>query len=255
MIGWMCALLAFAEDPETAPPPEPEAIEIPEAEDEAIGSALDDPAPVSFAEDEGLDALLGRWREGKRDVWGGSSFVRPTLSLLVYEDRHPVQLGISAGRRWWQLQGVPSMSVTVMGNADAALAGGRGSYALGLSALAGPWVHVVGLQMGPGLAVDRWDLGGPRRTLAAAAGIDLWTLIVLDAKLLHLFGGVAPRWLLSDRPGGGLRPLEALGDELGAKAGVAATLGSIRLSLDFSRRWTHIGRIDRYGVGVRFRLF
>jgi hypothetical protein len=263
---WLCLTLAGAQatgepledgspSSEDADSP-PDIIEVPTDEDaqEAMGSALDDPTPVTFSEDQDLLATLEAWRSGRREVWSASSFLRPRLSVLVHEDTHPVQLGVSGGRRWWQLREGLSLSATLLGSADVALAGGRGSYAMGLSALAGPWFHVVGLQVGPGLAADRWDFGGPKRTLLASGGVDLWTLLVLDVKLLHVFGGVAPRWLLSDRPSAGLRPLGGLGDELAVKAGVAVTLGSVRLALDTTRRWTFLGPIDRFGLGVRFRL-
>jgi hypothetical protein len=263
---WLCVTLvgaqAWADAPEESPAvsedaePPPDVIDIPEDADpdEAMGSALEDPTPIVFSDDDGLGETLDAWRKGRREVWSTNTFVRPSLSLLVYEDVHPMQLGISGGKRWWQLRDGLSMSVTLLGSADVALAGGRGSYATGLSALAGPWFHVIGLQLGPGIGADRWDFGGPKRTLAASGGVDLWALLVLDVKLLHVFGGVAPRWLLSDRPAAGLRPLDGVGDELTAKAGVAMTLGSVRLSLDTTRRWTHLGSIDRFGLGLRFRL-
>ena len=168
---------------------------------------------------------------------------------------HPTQLGVALGRRWWQLREGLSVSATVQGTADFALAQGKGSYALGLTALAGPWFHVVGLQLGPGIAADRWDFGSPKRTLSASGGIDAWALVILDVKILHLFGGAAPRWLLSDRADAGLRPMSGVGDEFAVKAGAGATAGAVRLTVDYTRRWTSIGSIDRYGLAVRFRLF
>ncbi len=254
----LLATLALAQDAEPEEEPsEPEVIEIPESDDpgEELGSALDDPDPIDFAGDEAsIGDLLDIWKDGKREMWGASNFFKPTLSMVIADDKHPTQLGISLGRRWWQLRKGPSISATVQGTADFALGGGKGSYALGLTALAGPWFHVVGLQIGPGIAADRWDFGGPQRTLTTSGGVDAWALLILDIKILHLFGGAAPRWLLSDRPDAGLRPFEGLGDELAVRGGVGATLGAFRLSFDYTRRWNHIGPIDRYGLGVRFRL-
>ena len=108
------------------------------------------------------------------------------------------------------------------------------------------------LQQGPELSATRFDHG--RQQLASCGGLDAWALLVLDAKILHLFAGAAPRWLLSDARRPAIHPLGAFGDELAVRVGAGVTAAKVRVSMDWTHRWTAIGPLQRYGLGVRFRL-
>lgn len=231
-----------------------EPVELPDPEEEVVPSALDDASPVSLPEEDGglLDALA-HIREQDRDTWSAGNFVRPAVALVVHEPVHPVSLGVQLGRRWWQLKDGLAAAFAVQGSADFALAGGKGSYDLDLAVLGGPWLEVIGLQLGPGIGTSRWQLG--RESLAPATGVDAVALLVADLKLVHVYGGAAPRWLVAgDRPAATHNPL-GLGDELAIQAGAAVTLGAVRVGLGWTRRFTAIDAIDRYSLDFRFRLF
>lgn len=259
--SWLLSV-ALAQEPEVpagppaaeapAPAPVGETVALPDA-GEALPSALDDPTPVSLpGEGAGLGEVLRHWADQERDTWSGSTFVRPAIALVVTEDVHPTSLGFQVGRRWWQLREGLSGSVTVVGAGDFALAQGAGSYDLSAAVLGGPWFEVVGLQVGPGFGYSRWTLGPAE--LVPAAGLDARAQLVADLKLVHVYGGLAPRWLVSgDRPAADVNPL-GIGDELALEAGAGVTLGTLRLGFGWVRRFSGIGPIDRYGLDVRFRL-
>lgn len=228
-------------------------IEMPEADDEVVPSALEDDSPVSLPdEDGGLADVLQLWEAQERDTWSAGNFLRPAVAIVVHDQVHPTSLGLQAGRRWWQLKDGLAAAFMVQGTADFALAKGAGSYDLGVQVLGGPWLSVVGLQVGPGIGTSSWTLG--RSSLEPATGIDAVALLVADLKLIHVFGGGAPRFLVAgERAGADHNPL-GLGDELLLQAGAAITPGAIRLGLSWNRRFTAIGPIDRYSLNLRFRL-
>lgn len=252
-----------APEPESpAPDPAPteeaaeedaETVTMPSAGPEDVGSALDDPTPVSMpGEDGGLADVFQHLRQQDRTSWSSGNFVKPTLGLVLTEHVRPVTLGVSAGRRWWQLKDGFSASVTVRGDADFALAGGAGSHDLSLAVLTGPWLEVVGLQVGPGIGHSRMSLGP--ETLVAATGLDAHALLTADLRLLQLYAGVAPRWLVAtDRAAADHNPL-GLGDELLLRAGAGIAPGGLRIGVGWDRRFTAIGPIDRFGVNLRLSI-
>jgi hypothetical protein len=259
MIWALLAVLAAA-DPEV-PPAEGGGVPAAEAEDgsislpeiEAPPSAMDDASPVSLpGEDGGLSDILSLWKDERRAVWSAGNYLRPALSVVMSEHANPAQLGVAAGRRWWQLgEGVkPSAQLGL--TADFALAKGTGSYDVGLSALGGPWLRFVGLQVGPGVAASRWSLA--QVGLPAAVGVDAHGALVVDLKTVHLLAAIAPRWLVTGSRASAEHPLGGFGDELLLRGGVGTTLGNLRIGFDLSRRWTAIGSLDRVGLNVRFRL-
>ena len=230
-----------------------ETIELPEAEDEVVPSALEDDSPVSLPEEDGgLSDVFQLWKEQERDTWSAGNFVRPSLALIVHDQVRPTALGVQAGRRWWQLKDGLAAAFMVQGTADFALAKGAGSYDLNLQVLGGPWLSVVGLQLGPGIGTSRWELG--RNSLAPATGIDAVGLLVVDLKLVHLYGGAMPRFLVAGERGAAeVNPL-GIGDELALQAGAGLTAGTIRIGFNWTRRFTEIDAIDRYSLNFRFRL-
>ena len=220
---------------------------------EALPSALDDTSPVSLpGEDAGLSEIMSMWKDEQRAAWSAGNYVRPALSLVRSEHANPIQLGVQAGRRWWQTGEGLRPSAQLGLSADFALAEGIGSYDLGLAALGGPWLRFVGLQLGPGVGVSHWSLKGAE--LPTAVGVDAHGAVILDLKKVHLLGAVAPRWLVMGKRAGAEHPLGGLGDELLLRAGAGTTFGNVRIGLDLSRRWTAIGTLDRVGLNMRLRL-
>lgn len=253
ILSWLLSVALAQEPPAPAPEPQepPETVALPASE--ALPSALDDPTPVSLpGEGAGLGEVLRHWTDQDRDTWSGSTFVRPAVALVVGGDVHPTSLGFQVGRRWWQLKEGLAGSVTVVGAGDFALAQGAGSYDLSAAVLGGPWLTVLGLQLGPGIGYSRWSLGAA--SLEPALGVDARAQLVADLQLVHVYGGLAPRWLVTgDRAAADVNPL-GLGDELAIEAGAGVTLGTLRLGFGWVRRFSAIGPIDRYGLDVRFRL-
>lgn len=259
MLASLLLATALAADPPAEPAPEPppdapeeevpETVELPSIE--PLPSALDDPEPIALAEGEhSLQDLLDVWRDQRRDRWSSNLYLKPAVSLLVAPDAQPLQLGLQAGRRWWQLRDGVAASFQLGGTADFALAGGAGSYDLGLSFIGGPWLRYVGLQVGPGIGASSWQLGSD--VLEPATGVDAWAVLVADLKAVHLLAGAAPRWFI-----GGERASAAdlpLGDELALRAGAGVTLGTVRVGADLTRRITALGPLDRFGLNFRFRL-
>ena len=79
-------------------------------------------------------------------------------------------------------------------------------------------------------------------------------MLVADLQLVHLYAGLAPRFLVAtERPSATFNPL-GLGDELELQAGSGISLDAVRLGLTWNRRFTAIDTLDRYSLTVRFRL-
>lgn len=232
---WIAA--AFAADEETIALPDPE--ELP--------SALEDDSPIDMPEGE-LEDLLSLWQAERRQVWGGRTIVRPLVSMrLDDQGGRPLQLGASIGRQWWQLREGAKATVEAVLTGEAALASGAGSYAADLTVLGGTNVGLLGFQLGPSLVLDRTVVGDAEleRVLAVAPVAGL----TLDLRWVQLTGSAAPRlFVAGDRAGLGLF------DEPVVRAGLGVAPGVTRLSVDWTRRWTALGPLDRVGVGFRFRL-
>ena len=240
---------------DSADAPEPPAtIAIPQST-VAFSSAMDDDSEIEIEAGEiSVNDLFHTWKDERRSVWGASTYVRPMFSLLVHEELHPTQLGITVGRRYWQLRDGPYFSADVAGHAEFPLAGAKGSWDLGLTTLGGAWLGPVGVQSGPRLSGSRYSLG--EDVLPATGAVDGVAQVIVDASVVQLSASVAPRWYLSDarESAVGARPFEGLGDEISATGGLGLTRGAMRLNADFTRRWTSAGTIDRVGFGIRMRL-
>jgi len=218
-------------------------------------SAMDDDTDVERDEGEfSVNDLFSSWQDERRAIWGASTYVRPTYSLLIHEELHPTQLGLTVGRRYWQLRDGPRASADIAGHAEFPLGQAKGSWDLGLATLGGAWLGPVGLQAGPRLSGSRHKLA--EDDLPAVGAVDGVTQLIVDASVVQFSAGISPRWHLSEArpPASGPRPLDGLGDEIAATGGVGLTRGAMRLNADFTRRWTAVGTIDRIGFGIRMRL-
>lgn len=257
MSPWWTLLVAFAEEPAPVEPAETvqPALEVPEdgrvvlPDPGSLPSALEDDAPIEDASPGGLGAVLGAWRDGRREIWGARTIVRPLLALRAHASGRPALVGLTLGRQWWQLRRGPRATVEALLTGEVALASGAGSWSTEVSVLGGGFVGPLGLTVGPSVVGERTVLGA--MDLGSVAAVAPMAQLTLDLGVVQWVGSGAPRFIVAGpRGGAGV----GIGDEPVLRSGVGVTMGALRVAADWTGRWTVADRVDRFGVNLRFRF-
>lgn len=192
-------------------------------------------------------------------MWARQWWLKPSVALGFYDadDRAylPLHVGVSGGRRYWELRDGPRWAADLIGRAEVPLGGAYGSYILEGGTSIGIWAGPVRASVGPMAHLDRFRFD--ETLLPWALSLGMRTEVSVDFSLIHFFAAVEPAFLLPgprepvrwrDRGGG-------VGHELHTVSGLGVTLGWFRVSVDLSRRATSIGDLYRAGIGLRLRPF